>query len=273
MSITGLCRLAGITRQAHYKKHQVRRRQVVAEHQVIGWVRQVRAQHPRMGARKLHHKAAGSGLPQQTKLGRDRLLDVLRRHGLLVQRKPKRTRTTYHDPALPVYRNLLYQLEPTAPHQVWVSDITYVDTQEGSVYLSLITDRVSRQIVGWHAGESLTAQECIKALRIAIEQLPEGRWPIHHSDRGCQYCCHEYVAVLNERNLPISMTETNHCYENSLAERINGILKAEYNLDAKFRSKAQARSAIAQAIDRYNKDRPHTALKMRTPHQVHSQAA
>ncbi len=273
MSTTGLCRLAGITRQAHYKKHHVRSRQVVEEQKVLGWVRQVRAQHPRMGARKLQHKAAEQGLSHQVKLGRDRLLEVLRRHGLLVRRKPKRTRTTYHDATLPVYRNLLYQLEPTAPHQVWVSDITYVDTQEGPVYLSLVSDRVSRLIVGWHAGESLAAHECIKALRMAIKQLPEGRWPIHHSDRGCQYCCHEYVAVLKERALPISMTEANHCYENSLAERMNGILKAEYNLDATFRTKTQARSAIAQAIDLYNKDRPHTALQMRTPHQVHNQAA
>jgi transposase InsO family protein len=262
-----------VTRQCHYQLRKVRERQAVKADLVVSWVRQQRALQPRLGARKLHHmfKMAGEGLGLE--LGRDRFIEVLRAHALLVSPKPKRMRTTYRDPALPVYRNLLYHLEPTAAHQVWVSDITYVETAEGYLYLSLITDRVSRQIVGWNAGESLNATESIKALHMAIEQLPPGRWPIHHSDRGSQYCCHEYVAVLNERHLPISMTEANHCYENSVAERVNGILKSEYNLDAQFRNKAQARRAIEQAIFLYNQYRPHEALALRTPAQVHRQAA
>jgi putative transposase len=273
VSITGLCRHAGITRQGHYRVRKARTRQAVKNTVVVEWVRDQRALQPRLGARKLHYLFKKAGEELGVELGRDRFIEVLRAHALLVEPKPKRVRTTYHDPALPVYRNLLYQLEGTAPHQVWVSDITYVDTAEGYLYLSLVTDRVSRQLVGWNAGESLAAAESIKALQMAIAQLPAGRWPIHHSDRGSQYCCHEYVAVLKQHDLPISMTEANHCYENSHAERVNGILKSEYNLDARFRNKQQARRAIEQAILLYNQYRPHGSLQLRTPAQTHRQAA
>lgn len=273
MTMTRLCWHVGISRQSHYQQRRVRRRQLVNDQVVVAWVREQRALQPRLGVRKLHYLFRQAGERLGIELGRDRFFEVLRSHALLVAPKPKAPRTTYHDPALPVYRNLLYQLEPTAAHQVWVSDITYVDTVEGYLYLSLVTDRVSRQIVGWNAGESLGAAESIKALQMALRQLPEGRWPIHHSDRGSQYCCHEYVEVLQSNHLPISMTEANHCYENSHAERVNGILKSEYNLDARFRSKAQARHAIEQAILLYNKYRPHGSLRFQTPAQVHSPAA
>jgi transposase InsO family protein len=108
---------------------------------------------------------------------------------------------------------------------------------------------------------------------MALGHLPPDRFPIHHSDRGSQYCCHDYVALLQSRWLPISMTEQNHCYENCYAERVNGILKDEFNLDRVFRTKAQARSAIAQAITTYSTHRPHLSLQMRTPDQVHHRAA
>ena len=108
---------------------------------------------------------------------------------------------------------------------------------------------------------------------MAMAQLPKDRWPIHHSDRGSQYCCHQYVAVLTARGLAISMTEHNHCYENCYAERVNGILKDEFNLDGKFRTRAHARRAIAEAILTYNARRPHTSLQLRTPNQAHQLAA
>lgn len=220
---------------------------------------------PRLGTRKLVGILARAGIG----IGRDRLLAVLRQQDLLVPRKRKGVRTTYRDTALPVFRNLLYDLQPTRPHHVWVSDLTYVSTAEGFVYLALVTDLMSRRIVGWRAAATLAASEAVQALRQALRQLPADRWPIHHSDRGCQYCCHEYVAVLQHRGLPISMTEQNHCYENSHAERVNGILKDEYHLDAMFPTRAHAGRAIAQAIATYNTRRPHTALGLRTPDEVH----
>lgn len=258
-----------MTRQAYYRRRTTRQRAVRDGDAIAEMVRQERKKQPRIGGRKLQHRIRAAGVV----VGRDSLFDILRERGMLVPRRRKRVCTTYFDRSLPVYRNLLYNLEPTQPNQVWVADITYIETDEDYVYLSLITDLHSRRIVGWNAGASLTALETLKALENALRELPADRWPIHHSDRGCQYCCHEYVAVLQARGLSISMTEQNHCYENCYAERVNGILKDEFNLQAKFRTKAQAYRAIKEAIKTYNELRPHTSLGMRTPNQVHQLAA
>lgn len=232
-------------------------------------VHQERRMHPRIGTRKLVKLLSDGG----TTIGRDRLFELLRARDMLVRPKKKQQRTTYRDDSLPVFRNLLYQLEPTEPNQVWVSDLTYIACDEGPLYLALVTDLVSRRILGWNASDSLCAEGAVDALQRALRQLPADRWPIHHSDRGCQYCCHQYVAVLQQRALPISMTEQNHCYENCYAERVNGILKDEYNLDAVFRTRAQACRAIQQAIETYNSRRPHCSLALRTPDQAHGIAA
>ena len=272
-TISGLCRLAGISRQGYYKLRKERERQQVAQDLVIELVRSKRAQHPRMGAKKLHLELKEPLEQIGIELGRDRFGQILKEAGLLVERKKNSVRTTFSNHTLPVYRNLLYELEPTASNQVWVSDITYIHTDEGFMYLALVTDLHSRKIVGWHLGETLEALECLKALQMAIEQLPAHRWPIHHSDRGSQYCCFLYVEALEKRGLSISMTEDNHCYENCYAERINGILKDEYNLDLSFRTKKQAQLAVAQSIDLYNNHRPHGSIGMQKPSQFHRFAA
>lgn len=269
MTLSGLCRIAGISRQGFYRGRRERQRKACDGELLVDAVRRERIVQPRVGTRKLQSLLDRQGLA----VGRDKLFEVLAEKGMLVPPKKKAVRTTYYDESLPVYRNLLYELEPTGPNQVWVSDITYVSTDEGFLYLALVTDLASRRIVGWNAGETNEAKEAIKALQMAIAQLPADRFPIHHSDRGSQYCCHDYVAVLGNRELSISMTEQNHCYENCYAERVNGILKDEFNLDRIFHTKAQARRAIAQAIATYNARRPHLSLQMRTPDQVHHQAA
>lgn len=269
MTTAGLCRVAALSRQAYYQGCRERTRRACDEEAIIAVVRAERRIQPRVGTRKLVRAVRNAGLP----VGRDRLFEVLRKYDLLVAPKKKLVRTTYRDESLPVYRNLLYDLEPTGPNHVWVSDLTYINTAEGYVYLALLTDLVSRKIVGSYACESLGATTAIAALKRALKDLPADHWPILHSDRGCQYCCHEYVAVARQRGLPISMTEQNHCYENCYAERVNGILKDEFNLDAKFRTRAQAYRAIEQAIDIYNHRRLHTSLDYRTPAQVHEHAA
>jgi putative transposase len=269
VTISGLCRISGLSRQGYYAGRRERCRKAVAGERVLDAVRCERALQPRIGTRKLQVVLGSGGLT----VGRDRLFELLGEHDLLVPRKKKTVRTTWYDQSLPVYRNLLYQLEPTQPNQVWVSDITYVATDEGFVYLALLSDKISRRIVGWNLADTNEAAEAIKALRMAIAELPPDRFPIHHSDRGSQYCCHDYVEVLNKRSLSISMTEENHCYENAQAERVNGILKDEFNLDRIFRTKAQARRAAAEAITTYNTRRLHLSLHMRTPDQVHLHAA
>lgn len=268
--VSALCRAAGLSRQAYYQGRRDRRRSARDEERIVDAVRRVRLVQPRVGGRKLQCHLQADGL----EVGRDTLFGVLRAHGMLVTPKKKAVRTTYHDERLPVFRNRLYEFTPTRPHEVWVSDVTFIRVgDEAFVYLALITDLVSRCIVGWQVSATNTAADCLQALLLALEQLPPGHRPIHHSDRGCQYCSHEYVAALHRHGLEVSMTEQNHCYENSHAERVNGILKNEFHLDATFRSLAQARLAIGQAIATYNHHRLHTSLAMRTPAQVHRLAA
>jgi len=267
--VSALCRAAQLSRQGYYQKRTARQRAVGDEEAIIVAVRRERAQQPRLGVRRLHYRLSLAGIH----VGRDTLFNLLRGRKMLVPRKRRKVRTTHFDQTLPVYRNRLYTFAPSKPHEVWVADITYIRVAEGFVFLCLLTDLFSRRIVGWHVGESLSASEALKALHRACQDLPPGAAPIHHSDRGCQYCCHEYVAALNRHGLPISMTEQNHCYENCYAERVNGILKDEFNLDATFRSLAHARQAIAQAIATYNQIRPHTSLGMRSPNEVHRAAA
>jgi transposase InsO family protein len=206
-------------------------------------------------------------------LGRDLFFAVLRKHNLLVGPLPRRPKTTRSRHSLPVFRNLVRDLEPTGADQIWVSDITYLRTNEGYEYLTLIMDLFSRNVVGYQCSENLDANANLNALQMAIGNLRKDRFPIHHSDRGCQYCCHDYVEALRARHLPISMTEENHCYENAHAERLNGILKQEYALGAGFPSRRQARRAVDQAVWLYNHRRPHGSLQNRTPIQVHTQAA
>lgn len=270
-TMVGLCRLSSISPQAYYAGKKTRQRRQIDEEVVIKSVRSVRIDHPRMGTRKLLNQIQLQLHEAGVYLGRDRLFEILTNHDMLVKPKRRSVRTTYSDHTLPLYRNLLYDLQPTAPHQVWVSDITCLDTDEGFMYLTLITDLYSRKIVGWNLAANLTAAESVKALIMAIKQTPEDHRPIHHSDRGSLFCCREYVGELHDRDFPISMTEANHCYENCYAERINGILKDEYNLDLRFRTRQQALSATMQAITLYNHDRPHLSLNMATPAHVHSQ--
>jgi transposase InsO family protein len=201
--------------------------------------------------------------------GRDKLFDLLRSNRLLIKPLRSYTKTTYSKHWLKKYRNLIQQKKVTAPNQVWVSDITYIRTDEGYNYLSLVTDKFSRKIVGYDLSESLKAEGAIRALQMAIEQGDLQPDLIHHSDRGLQYCCHEYQQILGDHQIQPSMTEQYDPYENALAERMNGILKTEFLLEDGFPTSILAKFAIEEAIDTYNSIRPHLSLNMKTPQEVH----
>ena len=270
VTVAAVCRRLGMSRQNYYARHQHRRRRIVDGDFVAELVRRERAQQSRLGTRKLYHMLKPELEQAGVRMGRDRMFEELRSRDLLLEPVPAqypRTTQSYHN--LPVFRNEIKGREVTAPNQVWVSDITYLRTQEGFLYLALITDKYSRKIVGWHAGDSLEAVGCVRALERALADLPAGCKPIHHSDQGSQYCSHQYVDRLQRSGLRISMTEANHCAENALAERMNGILKQEYGLGAELPSKAIACRAIEEAIALYNTRRPHRALGYRIPAQVH----
>lgn len=257
--------------QNYYARRRVRGRQAVDVDLLLQLVRAERQHQPRLGVRKLYHligpelKAAG------VKIGRDRVFAELRQAGYLVPRKPSEwPKTTKIDPTLPAFKNLVKGRRLTRPNQVWVADITYLRTEEAFMYLALITDHWSRKIVGYHLGESLETTTALKALRMALKGLPGQQRPIHHSDRGCQYASHAYVRAVTEAGLEMSMTQEHHSAENALAERVNGILKQEYWLDANFATRLNARRASAQGIMLYNTRRPHTRLGMKTPEAVHN---
>jgi transposase InsO family protein len=157
----------------------------------------------------------------------------------------------------------------TASNQAWAADITYIRTDKGFLYLSLLLDLWSRKIVGFNAGDTLEADVAVRALEMALKELPAEAFPVHHSDRGCQYCSRRYVETLVGRGLPVSMMKEAHCYGNARAERLNGILKQEYGLGCSFRDKGQALAAIKEAVFLYNTKRPHPALNYETPEKTH----
>jgi len=272
IKISRVCKRVGMSRQNYYALRRERRSRQIDEEMVVELVKGERRLQPRLGGRKLLFMLRPRLAEAGVCIGRDRFFELLKRRDLLVKTKHTWPKTTKSRHSLPVFRNLLKGREPTGPHQVWVSDLTYIRTEEGFLYASLITDMYSRKIVGFHIGDSLETIGCQKALEKALEQLPGDCFPIHHSDRGCQYCSHEYVGQLRRRGLAVSMTEERHCYENAIAERVNGILKQEYELDATYRSKGQAKRAFIEAVELYNERRPHLSLGYGVPSEVHAGA-
>ena len=273
ISISMLCERVEMSRQNYYAARHLRHRREVDESMIVELVKRERRMQPRLGGRKLLHLLRPELDEANVSIGRDRFFEVLAEHDLLVVPKRGRPHTTNSRHSLPVFRNLLAGNCFKFPNEAWVSDLTYIRTDEGFLYAALITDVVSRKIVGAHIGDSLEAEGCLAALGQALADLPAEKHPIHHSDRGCQYCCHAYVERLQNRDLPISMTEIMHCYENAMAERVNGILKQEYEMDRTFRTKAQAKKAFEQAVWLYNHRRPHLSLDYRFPADVHAEAA
>jgi transposase InsO family protein len=272
-SISAFAVKLGMSRQNFYKGRIARRREEVDAELVEQLVQGERRLQPRLSGRKLFKILAQVLANEGRPLGRDKFFAVLREKGLLVPPLPKSPGTTRFEPSLPVFRNLVAGLVLTGPNQAWAADITYIRTDEGFLYLSLITDMWSRKIVGFHVGASLEAKEALSALTMALASLRGGAKPVHHSDRGCQYASHRYVGALQKAGLQISMTEVLHCYENALAERVNGILKQEYYIGSCFKNKNQARAAVKEAVYLYNTRRPHMSLGYETPEKMHRIAA
>ena len=265
-----LCRAAEMTRQNYYKERTQRKRREIVEALVLDLVCHERAMQPKLGGRKLLHIIRPELASAGVSIGRDRFFALLSAHDLLIERKTRYCRTTNSWHGFRVYPNLLKERLLTGSHQALVSDITYIRTDEGFVFLALVMDAWSRAIVGFDCRDSLEAEGALRALTMAIGQLPKGCSAIHHSDRGSQYCCKAYVGALKSAGLRISMTEENHCYENGQAERLNGILKQEYALGDGFFCKQDAYAAVSQAVHLYNYRRPHQSLAYACPMAVSS---
>lgn len=206
-------------------------------------------------------------------VGRDKFFMLLKEHDLLVKRRKKGTRTTYSNHEYAVSPNRIKKLSVTAKDQVFVSDITYLRLEKRFYYLFLMTDLYSRKIVGYYLSDNLKHDGALKALAMALRGVKNSKGIIHHSDRGCQYCCHEFIKQLNKRGMLSSMTDESHCYQNAVAERVNGILKDEFFLDSVFPNKWSMQSAVKQAILVYNNVRLHYSLGLNTPNSVYKNAA
>ena len=230
-------------------------------------MRLIREDMPRLGVRKLQVILQDNGHD----IGRDRLFDLLRDSGMLVKRRHSRIITTYSRHWMKKWSNLIREIEPSRPEEIWVSDITYVEIVRGSsksfLYLSLITDAFTHEIVGYTLHDSLDTTGPLRALSMALSKYPTGALNglIHHSDRGCQYCSREYVARLQQHGILISMTEKGDPYENAIAERVNGILKTEWLYEMTLGSYDQAQRAIDKIVYLYNNVRPHESVGNMTP--------
>lgn len=267
------CQLYGVSRQGLYQRRQRQVRQAERAEQVLAQVRAVRSQLPRLGTRKVGHKIAPLLRVQGLRCGRDALFTLLRQRGLLIAPKRSYTKTTDSHHRFHCHPNLVKDApKPTTPNQRWVSDITYLPTRQGTVFLSLVTDAFSRRIVGHHVHPSLHTTGCLAALERDVRGAGRAAvGTIHHSDRGSQYASDAYQAALAKANLRCSMTDGYDCYQNALAERVNGILKDEF-LFVLPDDLAQARLLVDQAVHLYNEERPHLSLNYLTPNQVHQQA-
>lgn len=268
-SISSLCSLLGYSRQGLYKAQLKQQQHCYQEELVVQQVHQFRKQQKRLGGRKLHFLLVPFMKQHSIDMGRDALFTLLAQHQLLVRKRRNRkpvTTNSYH--WYKKYKNLIREFIPTAPNQLWVSDITYITLNNSFAYLSLITDAYSRKIVGFFLSRTLEAKGSIKALQMALHYNPNLKTLIHHSDRGIQYCCNDYVSILSRKRIKISMTENGDPLENAIAERVNGILKDEL-LQDRYKNFEEAQEAVAVAVSVYNHLRPHGSISYKMPQEVH----
>ena len=235
---------------------------------VVNFVNEIRLKMPRLGGKKLYHLLR---IPLQgLKIGRDKFFDILRANRLLIKPKRQYHVTTDSHHRFKKHKNLIESLKIEKPEQVLVSDITYVGNRNYPMYLSLVTDAYSKKIMGYNLSKSLDAQGANSALKMAIKNLCYSRKDlIHHSDRGVQYCCNLYQQTLKKENIQCSMTEQYDPYQNAVAERINGILKQEFDISDNRLNKEEIIRLTKQSIKIYNEMRPHFSCNLMTPNQAH----
>ena len=272
--VSELCALLGVSKQAYYQyDDNAALAKAAGEEFALQYAKDIRELDPGIGCTKLWRMYVGEfrGLKP---ICRDRFLRILNENGMMVRSRVRKPKTTDSTHGLPVYPNLIKDLIPTAPNQLWVSDITYIvvmpdDSHYHFCFLSLVLDAYSEEIAGWSVGPTLDTEYPMRALRMALKRT-EGKEVslIHHSDRGCQYASREYVNALRGRGVQVSMTESGDPKDNAQAERINNTMKNELLKDRVFRNIEDVIAAVAQAVDFYNNRRPHMSVGMMTPAQA-----
>ena len=267
--MSAACRVVGISRQSVYQavaRMECRRTELSV---IKEWVLYWRKFMPQLGTRKLYKLIKQKLIEHEIKLGRDGFFTYLKSEGLLVKPKKSFIKTTFSKHWMKKHPNLLKEEGLHNAEHVLVSDITYLESDQGVHYLSLVTDSGSRKIVGHHLSLDMRAENVVKALKMAVKDKRYVENSVHHSDRGVQYCSAIYQDELKANGIQPSMTDGYDCYQNALAERINGILKQEF-LIYRCKTIEELKILVAESIKIYNEMRPHLSLNMETPNQVHN---
>lgn len=270
MTTVKSCKVFGKSKQAYYKTSTDKVSTAERESRLLKFIQEKRLILPKMGGRKLHNEIKVSSELIEFSVGRDALFSFLKQRNLLIKRKKRYARTTNSNHWYKKYKNEIKGIEIVRKNQVFVSDITYIKSRNGFLYLSLITDLYSHKIMGYNLSKNLKSEGCIVSLRMALKNVKHPENLIHHSDRGIQYCSYDYTDILKTKKIKISMTEENHCYENAVAERLNGILKDEFFLYETFASYRMAKYAVEESIKLYNEVRTHYSIKLKTPAEVYA---
>lgn len=265
-----ICRLFGVSRQANSQHFKSRLNQHAKHDLVISRVLEIRHNHPRIGTRKIYYMLQPFLSEHSISLGRDALFNLLASNKLLIRTRIRKVNTTYSQHWMRKWPNLIRNYRVTAPNHLWVSDITYWRVAGSFVYISFITDAYSHKIVGYSLSETLDMSSTRLALLMALKSI-DGRHPelIHHSDRGTQYCSMDYIKLLHQREIQVSMTENGDPKENAIAERLNGIIKEEYLRRYKPKNFQQATILLKRTVDLYNHERPHLSINLLTPDFTH----
>ena len=260
----------GYTPQAYHKQTKHLLQKQVHEDLVVQQVHRIRNEQPRCGTRKLLIMLQPFLTLHHINLGRDYFFDLLAKNKLLVRKTKRSVHTTQSKHHFRRYPNLIKGFTPLKAHELWVSDITYIPLKDRFAFLFLITDAYSRKIVGHLVSDVMKVSSAVVALKKAMAQKPVETIVIHHSDRGVQYCSHEYVNLLEQNHAMISMTQSGDPLENAVAERVNGILKTEL-ISSSYEDIDKASVSIGRAIIIYNFKRRHSSLNYQIPHEVHLQ--
>ena len=274
-TVSELCGLFGKSKQAYYKHDSdAYMRRVAMEELAVRYIEEVRMKDPGIGGLKIwimYIREFGSG----SAIGRDRFCEIFDRYGYKLRRRKRTPRTTDSTHGNPTYPNLIKALIPTRIGALIVSDITYIPLidpicqERIFCYASLVLDSYTKILLGYSVGPTLETVYPLEALYMAIDVLlaygVELSSTIHHSDRGTQYTSADYIEVLRQYKIRISMTETGNPKDNPEAERINNTLKNELLKDKEFHDIEEVREAMHTAVPFYNNERPHRSIEMLTP--------
>lgn len=269
MSLSRCCRLFGVSRQAIYQAHHRLVQRESELKKIRSLVLRVRMGMPRIGTRKLYYLLKDDFEKLNIKIGRDALFTFLKKENMLIKPKRSYVKTTNSKHWLKKHPNLMKEVTPKRAEEFFVSDITYIKSRERTHYLSLVTDAYSRKIMGYKLSDDMSAENVVEALKRALKNRKNNKPLIHHSDRGLQYASTLYQDELSKNQIKPSMTDGYDCYQNAMAERVNGILKQEFLIE-KCNTGRELNILIRESINTYNNERPHLSLKMRTPNFIHN---